>query len=385
MTRTSPMLDTHQDREATLIPYGTPVLSALIVDTFGEPEIEYAAIRKGAGLIDMPHRGLVFVTGEDRAEFLERMLTQKLTGLGPGDSANTFWINRKGRIDADLRVIIRERDIALELDMLSVEKTMQTLDAFIITDDVTLTDATDSHHRFSIHGPKAFELLEAAGIEMPSLEPNANSTQTAMDTPITIDRRDTTAEIGLDLIVASDRAAAVYRALSGAIDAQPELKAKRIGWSAFNTARIEAGTPLFNLDFGEKSLPHETGVLDDRVSFTKGCYPGQEVVARMQSLGKPKQSLVALSFTDPNDPPDPTLQPQTGDTITLRDNDEKPIGTVTSSTRSPMRSNAIACLAQIKTVSAAPGTELCVHSRGQVLTAQVRDSLAAWQPAGSGA
>ncbi|MEQ9616955.1 MAG: glycine cleavage T C-terminal barrel domain-containing protein [Phycisphaerales bacterium] len=377
MTHTSPLLENHQDREAALLPYGTPALSALVVETFGEPEIEYAAIRKGAGVIDLPHRGVIRVGGEERLEFLNRMVTQELKGATPGTSVNAFWINRKGRIDADLRVIVRDEDVLLELDMLCVAKTIETLDALIIADDVTLEDATESLHRLGVHGPRAIELLRAAGVELGDIASNENRTIDGL----TIDRRDATGEVGLDLIVPADRVRGLYETIGAAIDERAELKAKRIGWSAFNTARIEAGSPLFNLDFGEKSLPAETGVLNDRVSFTKGCYPGQEVVARMRSLGGPKQSLVALAFEDPGDP---TLQPATGDAVTLR-GEEKPIGAITSSTRSPMRSDAIVCLAQVKTAHAGPGTELDVHSRGVVLRATVREGLVAWQPAGSGA
>src|SRR6185436_21150893 len=81
------------------------------------------------------------------------------------------------------------------------------------------------------------------------------------------------------------------------MDARTGL-ARRIGWHAYNIARLEAGWPIFNIDFGPDSLPHETGVLNDRVSFKKGCYLGQEVVARMQSLGHPKQRLVGLKAVE---------------------------------------------------------------------------------------
>ena len=379
MTTPSPMLDRHQDDDASVIPYGTPETNAIVVETFGEPEIEYASLRKGAALLDLPHRALIRLTGDERNDFLERMLTQKLTGLTPGHSANAFWTSRQGRIEADLRVILREHDTLLELDLLRAARTIETLDTFIIMDDVALQDATPTLHRLAIHGPNAPALLaRALDADLPDLAPNTNATIDAIGTTLTIDRNDTTGETGLDLIVVSEHTQTVYDAITRAIDANPDLKAKRIGWAAYNTARIEAGTPLYNIDFGEKSLPAETGVLEDRVNFAKGCYPGQEIVARMRSLGGPKQILVALEFEE-NQPSTP--QPNTGDAITTADEPDKPVGAITSSTRSPMRSNAIACLAQVRAAHAEPGTALAVHTNGITLTARVRESLAAFTPA----
>lgn len=383
MASRSPIIDRHQDDDATLIPYGTPARSALVVDTFGEPQAEYSAIRKGAGLMDLPHRGLIRVSGADTFDFLKRMLTQKIDHLKAGDSANSFWTNRQGRVIADLRVILREGDVLLELDTLNVENTIETLDAFIIMDEVQLEDISESHHRLAIHGPRAVDLLRGAlAVEFDDPAPNANATIEALGTIIHIDRRDSTGEIGLELTAEKEHIPALYDAITKHAEQNADLKARPIGWAAYNTARIEAGTPINNIDFGEKSLPAETGVLDDRVNFAKGCYPGQEVVARMQSLGGPKQKLVSLQF--PGSTHD-TTQPQTGDAIAAPDNPDKPIGAITSSTRGPMLSGDIVCLAQIRTAHAEPGTELTVLTEGEHLAARVRDTLAAYAPQSAGA
>ena len=383
MAAQSPIIDRHQDADATLIPYGTPAKSAHVVDTFGEPQAEYAAIRKGAALIDLPHRGLIRVVGDDRLEFLERMLTQKLTGRSAGDSTNSFWVSRKGRIIADLRVILRDEDVLLELDTLNVEQTIETLDAFVIMDDVTLEDVSESHHRLALQGPRSLDLLRGAlHTHLDDLPLNTNRTIEALDTPITLDRRDTTGETGIEIIIPTDHAQALYDALADHAENTPDLKARPAGWAACNTARIESGTPIFNIDFGEKSLPAETGVLQDRVDFAKGCYPGQEVVARMESLGGPKQKLVSLEFPQSDHS---TTQPQTGDAVTTTDDQEKPVGAITSSTRGPMLSGAIVCLAQVRTAHAEPGTELTVHAEDDALRARVRESLAAYAPASANA
>ena len=136
-------------------------------------------------------------------------------------------------------------------------------------------------------------------------------------------------------------------------------------------SRIEAGTPLFHVDFGSDNLPHETGILDARVSFRKGCYPGQEVVARMQSLGKPKQVLVALRIAE-------DALPTAGSPVFERGADGEagsPVGTVTSSTLAPMLGAASVAFAMVRTAHAQPGTVLSVPAEGARATATVQPSL----------
>jgi folate-binding protein YgfZ len=137
--------------------------------------------------------------------------------------------------------------------------------------------------------------------------------------------------------------------------------ARPIGWHAFNIARIEAGTPLFNIDFGPTNLPHETGLLSHRVSFTKGCYLGQEVVARLENLGKPKQILVGLKVqTD--------ALPIAGAQVFEQNSDNSmgdQIGVVTSSTLSPMLGAVPIAFAMLKTTKATPGATVLVSAEGE--------------------
>src|SRR4051812_36724439 len=105
MAAVSPLLRWHQQAEAALQTYGPPEAGVQVVETFGELELEYAALRKHCVLIDQPQRGTIQVTGADRLAFLNRMVTQELKGLAPFQVRRSFWLNRKGRIDADLRII----------------------------------------------------------------------------------------------------------------------------------------------------------------------------------------------------------------------------------------------------------------------------------------
>ena len=196
--------------------------------------------------------------------------------------------------------------------------------------------------------------------------------------PCLIYRRNETGEPGLHAMIPVDGAADVYTKIADTIgglipnvDAAEGKRPKRdivgrgIGWLAYNTARIEAGTPLYHVDFGPDSLPHETGILDQAVSFTKGCYRGQEIVARMQSLGHPKRVLVGLKF-------DHDRLPVAGAQVFADMKCEDAIGAVTSSTLSPMLGGQAVAFAMIKWGKHRPGTSLAVWAEGNVVAGTVQ-------------
>lgn len=404
MAHITPLRDQHTLAEAALLPYGPPELSIELVETFGELDFEYAAIRKACALLDQPHRGTIEIVGDDRIDFLNNMITQELKGerpLTPHRSVRAFWLSRKGRVTADLRLTELGDRILVDLDAHAVNATLETLGGYIITEDVELQDATVRLHRFALHGPTGMGLLRAIATQaddappLGDLAPNTATVCTIAGAEVIVERQDTAGEVGLELTVETEHAKAVYTALIDAgcptngadteTDAGADtdslasrVKLRPIGWLAYNTARIEAGTPVFKLDFSTESLPAETGVLKDRVSFTKGCYLGQEVVARMDALGKPKQVLVALKPEGPDlrGPDGFCRQPLGGSHVVLAgDRGGDPIGAVTSSTISPMLGGEPICFAIIKTKHANAGTELAVPAEGALLTAKVRDSL----------
>ncbi len=394
MAHPSPIIAHTVAAEPLASPYaapGDPVLAIEVIQAFGPMPLEYAAIRRSCGLLDLPHRATIEVTGSDRLDFLNRMVTQELRGLEPLHARRAFWLNRKGRIDADLRVIALGDRTLLELDAHALKRTLDTLPAFIFTEDVAFRDATAETHRLALHGPAARALLDAAADSTgdrpaASLGQGEATTARIAGSGVTVVRDDSAGEVGLELFVPTDAAARVFDRLLEAggwrWDA-PEAfdpgaaraRVRPIGWLAYNVARIEAGTPLYYLDFGPDSLPHETGVLHDRVSFRKGCYLGQEVVARMESLGQPKQRLVALRFDDAGDARE-TPQPVTGDAVFAEGTSDKPIGAVTSSTISPMLGGVPVCFAMVRSAHAAPGARLTVEAGGARVTAAVQDGLA---------
>jgi folate-binding protein YgfZ len=346
------------------IPYGqTPDAhepASELVATFGDVELEYAAIRRGAGLFDSPHLGTILVTGKDRIEFLNRMLTQELKGMETGEVRSAFWLNRQGRIQSDLLLIELGDRMLIVVDICQTASTVKTLREFVFAEDVEFKDISSEYHHIAIHGRQTIEFLTAAcGLAPDRFEACAANALTINFIELTLAHHDQAGEPGFDLIVPIENAPQIWNHLLS-FTQDKDVRVRPIGWYAYNIARIEAGTPLFNIDFGPTNLPHETGMLRERVSFTKGCYLGQEIVARMESLGKPKQMLVGLKMKE-------DLLPVADGQVFQIGADGgmgSQVGAVTSSTLSPMLSAAPIAFAMIKTAHAAIGQEVLVNAEG---------------------
>jgi folate-binding protein YgfZ len=396
VARISPIIALHQQTNAVLSTYGPSEAGVQVVATYGELELEYAALRKQCVLMDLPQRAVVEVTGPDRLDFLNRMITQELKGMPLNTVRRSFWLNRKGRIDADLRVINLPDRVLLEMDVHAAARTIEGLGAFVITEDVVIRDMTESTHRLAIHGPTALRAMQTLQ-DLAGLEADRSTSHTFENAPVVVFREDTTGDPGYEIIVPSEIATRLYQRLievghdpdhgaaalrhnSGAL--AQTIRLRPSGWHAYNIARIEAGTPLYNIDFGENSLPAETGVLDDRVSFKKGCYLGQEVVARMHSRGHSKQVLVGIKFDVMQSPDDFVLQPTDGaELIPVVDGKPgpEPVGAITSSTISPMLGSAAIAFAQIKQSHRAAGTQVAAQVSGRTISGEVQPSLAFWR------
>ncbi len=361
--------------ELSWIPWGKTTEIPAVIDAF---EAEYAAIRSGAALCDQPQRGVLSIGGALRRDFLQRMLTQDLKGLATGVAAEAFWLNRKGRIEADLLLCEVGDRVLVDCAASVAATTAAALTTFVFSEEVIITDASDSVYRLAIHGPEALALLSGAGVDESVVTrlsaALACASATIAGCSVTLVRRDRCGVVGVELFV--DRAAAeqVWQALLSQHDLTGggRRRARPCGWFAFNTARIEGGTPLYEIDFGSTSLPHESGILDSRVSFTKGCYLGQEVVARMQSLGKPKQ--IVRAFRMESDALPCEGAGVFADEIVTAG--AAPIGQVTSSTVSPMLSGAVIGFATLRLQHATPETRVWIEAGGTRHAARVQSALA---------
>jgi folate-binding protein YgfZ len=382
-TPQSPLHARFESSDALLLPYGPAGRTIDVIGAFEEVGLEYAALRKSAVLFDQPHTGVLLVRGSERLAFLNNMITQKTIDLAPGQTRRSFWLSRKGRIDADLTVMAREDHLLITLDHHLAAPTAEALTNYLFSEDCTIEDATGRFSCFSLHGPAAAAILAAVAVvpALPTLDPGTNTAGTIAGVPVVIDRDDLTGDPGFTLIIPRDRTESVYDALLAKTAGVPAPKP--CGWFAINTARIEAGRPLFNIDFAPDSLPAESGIIQDRVDFRKGCYLGQEVVARMDARKARKQGLAALRLdaevsTDPSRPVPPPL-PGAGDrVVSAADPEGNAVGAVTSSTISPMLSAAPVFFAMLRDAETAPGTRLVVEAEGRRVPATVQPALRFW-------
>lgn len=390
----NPLRDLHEAAGAEFQPYER----LEIVSTFGEPQAEYAAIRKGCAIVDEPQRGILELTGRDRLPFLNNLLTNQTwdkdrkTPMAPGSGVYAFLLNLKGRIVADMNVLEIDHGerTAIETDVRLVEPLREVFDKYLFGEQVKITSALGTLHRLTLHGPRAADVLrEASGVDASALPPLGSITFRMTGSDALVFRDDVTGSTGLHLIVESARVADVWSHFVTRFGETPERGMRRrvwpAGWAAFNACRIEAGRPLFGIDFegvpaatafparkqreevgAEASapgvLPAETGLLSRAVSFTKGCYLGQEIVARMYARGQVARQLVGVRFEDDN-------LPIAG--APMLDDQSNAIGVITSSTISPVLSNQAICLGYVKKQFAKPGTELRVPAEGSVRPAKV--------------
>ena len=346
-----------------------------ILATCGWVELEYAAMRRGCGLLDQPNRGTVAIRGQDRIDLLDRMVTQDLGLLGPTRSCRSFLTDRKGRILADLLILATPDEILLDVDVHQVQLVSETLNDHVFTEDASVEDVTDRWYRVGMHGPESAAVIDGFGA-FPGEQLDVTTMKVAEATVHSV-RRDLAATTGCELFVPRDQVVDVWQA----IRQRAELcgfRARTVGWYAFNTARLEGGTPLFNIDFGPTNLPHETGLIDSCVSFTKGCYPGQEIVARMQHLGSPKQQLRGLRVLADALPVAGTQVFATEDAALA-----EPVGVVTSSTISPLSGATPIAFAMLRKRVVAEGTTVRLHAEGEVCQARVGglDVLGSQEPA----
>lgn len=362
-TLISPLHQTHEQAGAEFQPYA----QLQIVSTFGEPQAEYAAIRKSAALVDAPQRGFIELSGKDRLPFLNNLLTnktwdkEKKVGLQSGHGVYAFLLNTKGRIVADVTVLERGDRTLLEMDARMVEPVRAVLDKYIITEQVKLASQVGLLHSIELHGPGALSLLNSIAVPaLPDLSPLSSAQTRLFEVETIVWRDDPAAVPGYHLAVPVEAARKVWMSLISRFGEASGIGKRALrpaGWAAFNATRIEGGRPIFGVDFDDSVLPAETGQLDRAVSFTKGCYLGQEIVARMHARQQLARQLVGIRME--------------GDELPIAgapifDDASNQIGAITSSTISPLLSNAAICLGFVKKPFTPPGSTVRVPAEGAI-------------------
>jgi len=319
----------------------------------------YAAARERAGLVDRPGRGRIVVSGADRASFLQGLLTNDVVALKAGQGCYAAYLTAQGRMIADLDVYELGDVMLLVLPRDVKDVVMAKLDQVIFSEDVQLGDVTDTFAQMAVIGPEAASLVaRVLGVAVETLDAlaehgNLRTSWSATGGPVIVTRAAGTGERGFDLYVESARGAELRRALI-------EAGAAEVDADTAEAIRIEAGVPLFHRDMDEATIPLEAGIESRAISFSKGCYVGQEVIIRVlhRGHGRVARRLVGLRFQSDVVPP-AGARIQAGD---------REVGEVTSSTRSPALQAPIA-LGYVHRDFVEPGTKVAVDgAEGEVVT-----------------
>jgi folate-binding protein YgfZ len=309
-----------------------------------------AAVRTGAGIFQLSERGLIEVGGGDRVRWLDGMLSNDVTSLQAGGEHSGCYattLTAKGRIVADMHVLVRGETFWLETAAAAVNRLLEHLERHLIADDVQLRDIGTSVDRLAVEGPLAGQLLERATGAALDLAADCYKVVRIGETEVVAARYGWSGEVGYQLLVPAGSGEAV----AGEIEAAgTESALIFVGEKTLEVLRIEAGIPRFGTEIDETVLPAEAR-LGRAVARSKGCYVGQEVVARMETAGRVSHLLVGLAMGE-------GPIPEPGSEITV---DGKRVGEVTSSCRSALAGSI--ALGFVRAAHSATGTELCAADR----------------------
>lgn len=303
---------------------------------------EYQALSSRVGMSDLTGRSRIAVLGNDRVRFLHSFCTSDIQRLSPGMGCEAFITNHQGKTVGHVFVFCTAEALLLDAVGGQAAALIGHLDRFVISDDVTFEDLTSATGELLVAGPEARELLaRLCDSELPK-QPWHHRQATIGGKSVQVALADFLLPESFFLAMSPDSLEAVQQRL---VDAG----AMPCGNEAVTAVRLESGTPLFGSDITADNLPQEIGRDAQAISFTKGCYLGQETVARIDAMGHVNRLLVGVRFVDATaviSPPGTELK-----------SGEKVVGQVTSVAWSPKLGQPLA-LALIRRVQAAPGTRL---------------------------
>lgn len=289
MIVSNPLLLHHEKLGAQLDQANMPL-------TYTNVEEEYWAVKKACGIADISTAGRLIIKGRELVPFLNGLLTNDITKIAEGQGQRSALLNNKARVLAELYLYRRPDSILVDTGSAASSKVKEDLDRFIITEDVQIRDATSDLVQITIQGPESAKAIkETLGISVEDLKP----LQHRALGPSTIVSRDRTGLGGFDIILPNEEAEAVWQGFllkTGISGIRP------VGGRALEALRLEAGYPKYGIDVDENTIVLEAG-FKDAISFTKGCYLGQEVVARATHIGRVNKQLVRLVLETIEPPP----------------------------------------------------------------------------------
>jgi folate-binding protein YgfZ len=333
-------------------------LGCALPDSFGDWQAEYRALREGVGLIDKNYRAYLSFTGPDRVRYLNAILTNDVKGLQENHGNVSLFLNPQGHIQAEIETHARREELFCVTFAMIRERLVPALDKYIIMDDVTLTDRTPEYGTLALEGPKAAGVFEElTGTRLGELGELESREVSVSGMACRLARRTPGSDPSGELLLARQQLQPAWRILQEAVESQG---GKPVGYKALNSLRLEQGIPWYGYDFGEKQIPHEAGLENSHISYTKGCYTGQEIVERVRSRGQVNRVRVSLRFEGAEPPAHTPLL-----------SEGKEIGYVTRTGFSPVLGVSIG-MGYVRREKAAPGTALpCGEVQASVIATPV--------------
>ena len=332
-------------------------------------------MREGAGLIDRP-RGTIAVTGQDRASFLQGLLTNDVVALQPGRGCYAAYLTAHGRMVADMRVLEMGDVMLLDVHPSRTAMLVANLENLLFSEDVQVADWSDKWVPLGVHGPRSAAALVSVFATNPSGdEPPLTADRLAAmaeyesrspafgGTAAIVVRSDDYAAMGFDVYV-PPRLAQQFRSALAATGVG------EVGSDTVDALRIEAGRPAFLIDMDEETIPLEAGLEDRAISFSKGCYVGQELIIRImhRGHGRVAKRLVGLAIdTGAVAASAVAAIAAPGDAVL---HDGQDVGRLTSVAFSPRLGYGIA-LGYVQRSLAEPGTQVMIEHAGQESAAVV--------------
>jgi len=282
---------------------------------------EFNALLSGCGVYDLSSRSKIRLAGSDRVRWLNGMVTNNIRDLAPNHGVYSFLLNAQGHIQADLYAYNMGDSVLVDTDSSQRDKIVAQFDHFIISDDVEVSDVSTTFTAIGVAGPQVETVLRAAGIQAGELAPLELTTPKCecdcACLQCTLVRGDNSIGPSYEIWLKPELRESAWKALLAA-------GATPVGNTALDLLRIGYGIPRYGIDIRERDLPQETGQMR-ALSFTKGCYLGQEIVERIRSRGAVHRQFAAFVVEGPLPPPGAKIQA-----------DDKDIGEITSSAILPL-------------------------------------------------
>jgi folate-binding protein YgfZ len=293
----TPLLGVHRKAGAAI---GTWFGCALPDDFGGDWLAEYRAARESVALIDKNYRAYLRFSGPDRVRYLNAIMTNNIKDLATGDGMVSLFLNPQGRIQAEIESYATAESLFCVSYGMIRDTLVPALDKFIIMDDVTLADETERFGTMALEGPGTVDLVkQLTSIDLANLNELSFQETSVAGISCRLTKRSPGGIAGAEFLALRAELLPLWKILRNAVE---KAGGRAMGYKALSTLRLEQGIPWFGYDFGEKQIPHEAGLEHSHISYTKGCYTGQEIVERVRSRGQVNRLRVLAKF-DTSEPP----------------------------------------------------------------------------------